>query len=103
MVQNATDVFTGLGAPSGDGVTADSNDGWYIADVQMSGACVEGVQTQLCYDVAKANARLIAAAPCLLAACRRAVLALAFAAETAPAMWDDYKAVSDAIAKATQP
>jgi hypothetical protein len=48
-----------------------------------------------------ANARLIAAAPDMLAALRRAVLALAFAAETSPAMRDDYEAVSAAIAKAT--
>jgi hypothetical protein len=47
------------------------------------------------------NARLIAAAPDLLSALRRAVIALAFAAETSPAMHDDYKAVSAAIAKAT--
>lgn len=49
------------------------------------------------------NARLIAAAPDMLAALRRAVLALAFAAESSPAMRDDYNAVSEAIAKATAP
>ena len=49
----------------------------------------------------KANARLIAAAPELLQALRRAVLALAFAAESSPAMQDDYEAVSAVIAKAT--
>lgn len=47
------------------------------------------------------DARLIAAAPEMLAALRRAVLALAFSAETSPAMRDDYNAVSAAIAKAT--
>jgi hypothetical protein len=47
------------------------------------------------------DARLIAAAPDLLEALRRAVIALDFAAETSPAMHDDYKAVSAAIAKAT--
>lgn len=36
----------------------------------------------------------------LLAALRRAALALAFAAESSPAMQDDYNAVSEAIAKA---
>jgi hypothetical protein len=41
------------------------------------------------------------AAPEMLAALRRAALALAFAAETSPAMRDDYNAVSEAIAKAT--
>ena len=37
----------------------------------------------------------------LLDALRRASLALAFAAESSPAMQDDYNAVSAAIAKAT--
>jgi len=49
----------------------------------------------------EANARLIASAPDMLQALRRAVLALAFAAESSPAMQDDYEAVSAAIAKAT--
>jgi hypothetical protein len=48
-----------------------------------------------------ANARLIAAAPEMLQALRRAVLALAFASQTSPAMLDDYNAVSAAITKAT--
>jgi hypothetical protein len=49
----------------------------------------------------EANASLIEAAPDMLKALRRAVLALAFAAENSPAMRDDYNAVSEAIAKAT--
>jgi hypothetical protein len=48
-----------------------------------------------------ANATLIASAPNMLQALRRAVLALAFAAETFPAMRDDYEAVSAAIDQAT--
>ena len=48
-----------------------------------------------------ANQRLIAAAPDMLAALRRAALALAFAAESSKAMQDDYEAVSAAIAAAT--
>lgn len=47
------------------------------------------------------DARLIAAAPEMLDALRRAVLALAFAAESSAAMQDDYEAVSKAIDKAT--
>lgn len=62
-----------------------SNDGECVAEV------VHG----------EADARLIAAAPDMLQALRRAVLALAFAAESSEAMRDDYNAVSDAIAKAT--
>ena len=52
-------------------------------------------------DPDKKDAQLMTAAPEMLAALRRAVLALAFAAETHPAMRDDYNAVSAAIAKAT--
>lgn len=48
-----------------------------------------------------AAARLAAAAPDMLDALRRAVLALAFAAESSDAMRDDYNAVSAAIEKAT--
>lgn len=48
-----------------------------------------------------ANAHLIAAAPEMLAALRRAALALAFAAESSDAMRDDYEAVRAAIVKAT--
>lgn len=49
----------------------------------------------------EADARLIAAAPAMLKALRRAAIALAFAAESSPAMRDDYEAVSAAIARAT--
>lgn len=49
----------------------------------------------------KRDARVIANAPAMLEALRRAVLALAFAAESSDAMRDDYEAVSAAIAKAT--
>jgi len=48
-----------------------------------------------------ANVNLLEAAPDMLAALRRAVLALAFAAESSAAMRDDYNAISAAIAKAT--
>ncbi len=48
-----------------------------------------------------ANARLIAAAPTMLLALRRAVLALAFASETSKAMRDDYEFISKVIEEAT--
>ena len=52
-------------------------------------------------DESAANCRLIASAPDMLSALRRAAMALAVAAESSPAMLGDYNAVSAAIAKAT--
>lgn len=66
-VLNETEVFTGLGADSGDGVKALPSDGWMIADC---GDCVTFTEigpAELGRDLRKANARLIAAAPELLA------------------------------------
>lgn len=65
---NSADVFSELGADSGDGVKADDNDGWLIADCANGYAYVGGIHTELGYDVQVANARLIAAAPELLEA-----------------------------------
>ncbi|WP_188036211.1 hypothetical protein [Pseudomonas sp. EZ-C24] len=67
-VLNETEVFTGLGADSGDGVKALPSDGWMIADC---GDCVTFTEigpAELGRDLRKANARLIAAAPDLLEA-----------------------------------
>lgn len=51
-------------------------------------------------DEDKANACLIAAAPDLLHACRKAVLVLAALSETCPPLIQEYEIVSAAIAKA---
>lgn len=61
---------------------------------------VDGV-TLTSGPIAEANARLMAAAPNMLEALHRAALALAFAAETSPAMRDDCEAILTAIANAT--
>lgn len=66
-VLNETEVFTGLGADSGDGVKALPSDGWMIADC---GDCVTFTEigpAELGRDLRRANAKLIAAAPMLLA------------------------------------
>lgn len=70
-VINTADVFSALGAPSGDGVNADANDGWLIADCSNGFANVDGMHTELGFDVQKANAQLIAAAPDLLSIAMR--------------------------------
>lgn len=58
-VVNGSDVFTDLGANNADGVSAEWNDGWHIADCSVS---------ELSYSEINANAKLIAAAPALLEA-----------------------------------
>ena len=58
-VVNGSDVFTDLGANNADGVAAEWNDGWHIADCSVS---------ELSYSEINANAKLIAAAPALLEA-----------------------------------
>ncbi|WP_063912549.1 MULTISPECIES: hypothetical protein [Pseudomonas] len=66
-VLNETEVFTGLGADSGDGVKALPSDGWMIADC---GGCVtfsEVGPAELSLGLRRANAKLIAATPAMLA------------------------------------
>lgn len=70
-VLNETEVFTGLGADSGDGVKALPSDGWMIADC---GDCVTFTEigpAELSRDLRRANAKLIAAAPDLLSITQR--------------------------------
>ncbi|OWQ33341.1 MULTISPECIES: hypothetical protein [unclassified Pseudomonas] len=64
---NETEVFTGLGADSGDGVKALPTDGWMIADCGDAMTFTEVGLVELALDVRRANARLIAQAPNLLA------------------------------------
>lgn len=67
-VINSTGVFSALGADSGDGTPADSNDGWNICDCSVGVTAVDGEYLELGFDVQKSNARLISAAPDLLEA-----------------------------------
>lgn len=67
-VKNDISVFSALGADSGDGYKAHSTDGWQIADCSEGLTFVDGGMVDLSYDIKKANARLIAAAPDLLEA-----------------------------------
>lgn len=78
------------------------NSGGYIVHTN-SVQRYEGQDERYVFEVAQreADKRLIASAPDMLKALRRAVLALAFAAESSEAMRDDYNAVSAAISKAT--
>ena len=69
-VHNLTDVFSPSGGDSGNGVKADDNDGWLVADCRCGITFVQGQETTLDITVQQDNARLIAAAPKLLEACR---------------------------------
>jgi hypothetical protein len=75
-VANQTDVFTGLGATCADGRVADANDGWQIADCMTGITSVQEEIATLSVAEARANARLIAAAPDMLEALREAETAL---------------------------
>lgn len=66
VVLDSTYVFSALGADSGDGCKADSNDGWQVACCATGLTFAGGELTELGIGVMKANARLIAAAPDLL-------------------------------------
>jgi hypothetical protein len=65
---NVLDVFTGLGATNADGVQATINDGWQIADCEVSTTCTVGGIVSLSTAEQKCNAQLIAAAPSLVEA-----------------------------------
>ena len=66
--KNGSDIFGPLGGDSGDGVKADHNDGWMVAEVGCYSAFVDGEFVQMGREVREANAKLIAAAPELLEA-----------------------------------
>lgn len=55
-VRNATDIFSELGADSGDGCVAASNDGWQIADCSVGLTSTADGLVHLSNDVKRANA-----------------------------------------------
>ncbi|OBY91146.1 hypothetical protein A6723_024120 [Pseudomonas sp. AU11447] len=67
-VRNRVEVFSKLGADSGDGCLAHASDGWMIADCDPGVHTLtdEGFSDELGLGLKEANARLIAAAPELL-------------------------------------
>lgn len=67
-VINLSTVCSLVGANSGDGCKADQYDCWQIAELGSGMTLVDGAMTSLGFDVVKANANLIAAAPDLLMA-----------------------------------
>lgn len=69
-VCNGTDVFTAPGGPRADGLCASHNDGWQIADCEVGLTFDKAGKEHFLPSYEQSdNARLIAAAPDLLAAC----------------------------------
>lgn len=67
-VNSLSQICSSVGADSGDGCAADQYDWWQIADCGTGMTLSGGQMISLGFDVVKANARLIAAAPELLEA-----------------------------------
>lgn len=104
-VRNLTDVFTQLGAQCRDGRAADSNDGWHVADCRAGKTFVNGQEVDLRAAEEYANARLIAAAPDLLAAAFYAekVIDILWVSHHANRSDAALEQLRTAIAKATMP
>ncbi|MBY6111179.1 hypothetical protein KUV74_12325 [Halomonas sp. DP1Y21-3] len=62
-VINGGDIFGPLGGDSGDGLRAETNDGWQVAEVRQYPAFTDEGLVDMGKGVTKANAHLIAAAP----------------------------------------
>jgi len=62
-IDNVTDVFTQSGSQNAEGVPADQDDGWQVADCSVGKTFVDGELIQLSVVECICNARLIAAAP----------------------------------------
>ena len=67
-IVNGCDIYSLKGADSGDGVPADSTDGWHIASIGDCPTFVDGVETELGENVKRANANVLLMAPQLLLA-----------------------------------
>lgn len=67
-IVNGCDIYSLKGADSGDGVSADSSDGWHIASIGDCPTFVDGVETELGSDVKRSNANVLRMAPELLIA-----------------------------------
>lgn len=92
VVLNTHDIFTNIGAENADGDCAPYNDGWHVADCGSD---------DLNIDEIRANARLIAAAPNLLAALQEVVAeADAYEAKHGPMHRPWVRIARAAIAKA---
>lgn len=60
---NGGDIFGPSGGDSGDGVCADQDDGWQVAEVGWYAAFVDGQLTELSGEVRKKNIAILLSAP----------------------------------------
>lgn len=99
---NGYNIFSELGADSGDGYKAPENDGWLIATVELGRVINDdGELVEIGHGVARANARLIAAAPELLEALEEARLTLEVVQGRGSSVKLTLDIIDKAIAKAT--
>lgn len=100
--QNGGDVFTALGATTGDGWKAADNDGWHIADCRPGTLTIDdiGHDCELSSGEVLANARLIAAAPDMYEALKK-IAAIDLTKESLPPLFGWYVLKArEALAKA---
>lgn len=99
-VKNQIQVFSLLGAESGDGYKAQESDGWQIADCSEGETFVTGGMMDLGFDVKKANAKLIAMSPQLLLALEDAAGIFRGLVDVVPLLRERVIAYDNLIAKA---
>ena len=99
-VKNQIQVFSALGADSGDGYKAHSTDGWQIADCSEGQTFVDGGMVDLSYGIKKANAQLIAMSPQLLLALEDAATIFRGLVDAVPSLRQRVEAYDNLIAKA---
>lgn len=87
---NGRDIFTKNGATNREGVTADTNDGWHIADCLVGWTNVDGEECELSWDERQANANLIANSPTWLRWQNERIEDLEQALEQSLRQWANY-------------
>lgn len=99
-IVNGYDIYSLKGADSGDGVPADSTDGWHIASIGDCPTFVDGVETQLGADVKLANANVLRMSPQVLLALEDALGIFRGLVDVVPLLRGRVVAYENLVAKA---